>query len=706
MLNRVRSLWRAARRVPLVRHLLTGIDRLWWARTIGRAQVVDPEIVAAQLRRPVSSRAAIRHYVRGAHREGFTLNPLFMEATVSRQLSDADRVPALYAYLINDPTRIVTSPSWDATELVRRRPEALRDPGGPLGFAWRDARAGGSLPVRGGEISAQRLWAAVAASAIRTPAEPGLVTDRALIVCVVGAHEVSPDLALAAAAAAAQHLDADLDVVLLDDAYSTRLHARILAAGDPRIRVRRPQDGRCPSPARREGKGLTVYRGPGAEVTEPMLVDLASWAADGPVAPLWVSGAGVILSAGAVWRGGARYRLLEGHTVEDARRLGDAISVPALDAPLRAWPEGTSGEGAGRTLTDLVVMTPGPCDPLPLDTRATAVDAPRTPDSDVDAIVAAAGLRVKAGSDVPVLERVPGTPRRWAIKTAAPAGLAGESWGETHFARALAASLERLGEQAIVDARAAVDRPTASLDDVVLVLRGPHRLVPPRAGLRMLWIISHPDEITAAELDDFDVVFAASEDWAARASARFRRTIRPLLQCTDATRFRPTGAPSTGEIVFVGTARGIARPVVVEPLRAGIPVRVYGPDWRGYIPASAIAARGIPNDELPLRYETASVVLNDHWPAMRREGFISNRLFDVVAAGGRAISDHVVGIDRIFDGAVQTFRSADELIAMLQGDLDARFPDSEALARTSEHIRRSHSFDARARVLVLTADGS
>lgn len=705
MLNRVRSLWRAARRVPLVRHVLTAIDRLWWARTIRRAQVVDPEIVAAQLGRPVGSRAAIRHYVRGAHREGFTLNPLFMEATVSRQLSDADRVPALYAYLVNDPTRIVTSPGWDAAELVRRRPEALRDPGGPLGFAWRHARDGGSLPARGGEISAQRLWTAVTASAIRTPAEPELVADRALIVCVVGADEASPDLALAAASAAAQRLDAHLDVVLLDDAYPTRLHARILAARDPRIRVRRPQDGRCPPPARREGKGLTLYRGPDAEVTESMLVELASWAADGPVAPLWVSGAGVILSAGAVWRGGARYRLLEGHPVEDARRLGDAISVPALDGPLRAWPEGTSGEGAGRTLTGLLVMTPGPYDMLPLDTPATA-DASRTPDSDVDAIVAAAGLRVKAGSDMPVLERDPGTPRRWAIKTAAPAGLAGESWGETHFARALAASLERLGEQAVVDARAAVDRPTSPLDDVVVVLRGPHRLVPPRAGLRILWIISHPDEITAAELDDFDVVFAASEDWAARASARFRRTIRPLLQCTDATRFHPTGAPSTGEIVFVGTARGIARPVVVEPLRAGIPVRVYGPDWRGYIPASAIVARGIPNDELPLRYETASVVLNDHWPAMRREGFISNRLFDVVAAGGRAISDDVVGIDRIFDGAVQTFRSVDELISTLQGDLDARFPDSEALARTSEHIRRSHSFDARATTLILTADAT
>jgi len=101
-------------------------------------------------------------------------------------------------------------------------------------------------------------------------------------------------------------------------------------------------------------------------------------------------------------------------------------------------------------------------------------------------------------------------------------------------------------------------------------------------------------------------------------------------------------------------------------------------------------------------YESAGAVLNDHWPAMRREGFISNRLYDVVAAGGRVISDDVEGIDEIFAGAVRMFRDDEELLRLTESPLDGRFPPEAELARISERIRREHSFDARAERLLST----
>jgi hypothetical protein len=300
--------------------------------------------------------------------------------------------------------------------------------------------------------------------------------------------------------------------------------------------------------------------------------------------------------------------------------------------------------------------------------------------------------RLDDGSVVPRL--------RWAIKTAAPAGPRAESWGDTHFARGIAAALRRLGQTVVIDAFPARHRASTALDDVALVLRGPRAITPPPSGRALLWIISHPDEITAAELDPFEIVFAASTPWARSASRRFGRVIRPLLQCTDTTIFHPTGAQRTDDIVFVGTARGIARPSVVEPLRAGIRVQVYGPDWRGFIPATAIRATGIANAELGLRYETAGVVLNDHWPAMRAEGFISNRPYDVVAAGGRVISDHVEGIEQIFGGAVRTYADIGDLVTMLRSDVDRLFPSAAELAEISTRIRADDSFDARARALL------
>ncbi|KEP75018.1 hypothetical protein HR12_00805 [Microbacterium sp. SUBG005] len=127
---------------------------------------------------------------------------------------------------------------------------------------------------------------------------------------------------------------------------------------------------------------------------------------------------------------------------------------------------------------------------------------------------------------------------------------------------------------------------------------------------------------------------------------------------------------------------------------------MIGPDWRGWIPAERIAATGVRNDELPALYETAGVVLNDHWPAMQERGFIGNRLFDVVAAGGRAVSDRVEGIDELFGGAVRTWNAVPDLLDLLSGDLDAVFPSSADLDAVSERIRVEHSFDARARTLL------
>jgi hypothetical protein len=71
---------------------------------------------------------------------------------------------------------------------------------------------------------------------------------------------------------------------------------------------------------------------------------------------------------------------------------------------------------------------------------------------------------------------------RWAIKHSAPAGPAGEGWGDVHFARALAAALSRLGQTAIVDSRAAHHRETAYVDDVVLTIRGLYPVAPQRGG--------------------------------------------------------------------------------------------------------------------------------------------------------------------------------------------------------------------------------
>ncbi len=701
-------------------------DRIWWARAIARADIVDLGYVEAQLGRRVTAGEAILRYVLSGYRTGMSLNPLFCEQTVTRVLTDDGRVPALYAYLVNDRAAVEVSPNWDAPAYARANPSALEDPAGPLGAAWRALQAGYGMPFGRGErtrivgrsdvsaLAARGASASAKRAALVLEGEPRDVgADGLTAVVVIAGDERDPGAVLrqaAVLAGAGSAGDSDAAEVLVEvvgPSATVWTQAALMALWAPlrivRFSGRRTAAEVVETAAGEATGGRLLVRGPHAETAIGTLPRLAEAARGGAVAPVWLGPDGTVAAAGVVVEDGSRSRLLVGLGVEDARRVGPVVEVDEIAGLTYARPLTSTGSGGASILTDLTVVAP-------VDhTAERGLRGTRRGETILDRIGLAtvphgSGVRYSRPSRTVALAdgtRVPSL--RWAIKTASPAGAAGESWGDTHFARGLAAALTRLGQEVVVDARPALDRETSYLDDVSLVLRGPHRLDPPAGGRSILWVISHPDEITDDELRGFDRVFAASEPWAAARAESSGVHIAPLFQCTDARRFAPTGAARGSRAVFVGTARGIVRPSVVEPIKAGIPVDVYGPDWRAFIPASSIVKTGVPNSELPAVYESAGVVLNDHWPAMQRNGFIANRPFDVIAAGGRVISDHVEGIDELFEGALRSYRTIPELIEMLRGDVDALFPQDEELNRISELVRGRDSFDVRARQLLDSA---
>ena len=735
MLSALRSRVRAARDSSFLRPVVARVDRIWWARVIRQADIVDLDYVRAQTGRALSEAAAIRRYVRGGYRTGFRLSPLFVDSAVGDHLPEAWRVPALYAYLVADPRGLQVSPLWDAQVYGERHPDAWDAPGGPVGHAWR-RRDEQSLPYGPSAEPAGADWAELSTVITRAAhrarvggevaATPGQVDlDRELILAL-GPDEWDFDESLAEAVLFAEHEGQGVAVAVLDGRPEDWTLASLMAASHPRVRVSRR---RHDDPARALDelvRGSTaevvILRGPNETLTAADAAQLAERVEAEPIgtamAPVWRNGDGTIVAVGASEAG----RLLAGHPTEDINAFGAGplLEVPALaglTAAIRRADMASELHGADaasrlgdRALValDIETRTRSTAPLADLDGIRAAMrdrDAPRA-----DKMLRRAGWEIVDDGPSPRLRRPRRTATlddgtevpvlRWALRTAAPVGPRAEGWGDTHFARALAAALRRQGQEVVIDAYAARSRPTRHLDDVTVALRGPEPLEASPFGVSLLWVISHPDEITRTDVAGFDRVFAASAPWAHAAGAELGVEITPLLQCTDATRFRPVGRERGDDILFVGTARGILRPSVVEPIRAGIPVTVIGPDWRGWIPASHIRATGVSNDELPGLYESAGVVLNDHWPAMQKHGFIGNRLFDVVAAGGRAISDRVEGIDALFSGAVATYDRVDELIDMLSGDRDAIFPAEDDLATAGARIRAEHSFDARARTLL------
>ena len=301
----------------------------------------------------------------------------------------------------------------------------------------------------------------------------------------------------------------------------------------------------------------------------------------------------------------------------------------------------------------------------------------------------------------------PSRPLQWSIKTAAPADDRSLAWGDFHFANSLADALRSLGERASVDYGQNADRPTSNADEVVLNLRGLKPVQLPAGATSVVWVISHPDAVTAAELAAYDLRYAASASWPGRVADQWGLEMKPLLQCTDPERFfiDDVTIPSlAGKLLMVGNSRKQYRPAAVETANAGLPVAIYGNDWGEFVDEKYIEGTYVPNEGLRRYYRSAEWAMNDHWPDMRDQGFISNRIFDVLASGGRLLTDYVDGLEDLFPPevlpyGVATFRNPIELLATVESGPD-RFYDAERLRAISQHVRAEHSFEARARVMV------
>lgn len=291
---------------------------------------------------------------------------------------------------------------------------------------------------------------------------------------------------------------------------------------------------------------------------------------------------------------------------------------------------------------------------------------------------------------------------RWCLDIAAPAAPRGRLWGDYHFARSLGSALERLGQRVVLDHPETRGRASRDLDDVVCVIRGLDPVpVPTSPRTRLIWVISHPDTVTAAELAGYDRRFAAGSAWAEHRSRDWRLPIQVLPQCTDPERFHPDAerADTGPEVLFVGNVRNSRRPLPEAALAAGLGVVVYGDGWSGI--GEHWHGRHVPNHELGRLYASAGVVLADHWPDMRANGFISNRVFDVLACAGRLVTDEVSGLAEILPGApVRTVRDPDEVRFLAEPGWRASFPKIEARRAFGAMVIRDHSFDTRAHHLL------
>lgn len=290
---------------------------------------------------------------------------------------------------------------------------------------------------------------------------------------------------------------------------------------------------------------------------------------------------------------------------------------------------------------------------------------------------------------------------RVGIRIPAATAATAETWGDTHLARAFRDALRAAGWPTRLHVRADWDDPAIGRDDVVLDLLGLHETAAPSGAVGVLWQISHPELARPDLYDRYDLAFVASDPFAAVMAEATDTPVRPLHQATDPDRFQPRPGGPAHELLFVGGWRQAGRRILEDLLPTDHDLAVYGGRWTpDRIDPRHLAGGAVPNDELGAYYAAASIVLNDHWAGMRREGFLSNRLYDAAAAGAFVISDDVDGIYAEFDGGIVTYRDRADLARRI----DAFLADPAARRDHADRARRAvldrHAFAHRARVFI------
>lgn len=291
---------------------------------------------------------------------------------------------------------------------------------------------------------------------------------------------------------------------------------------------------------------------------------------------------------------------------------------------------------------------------------------------------------------------------RIQIRCPAPDDETKKYWGDLHFAQSLAEAFAEQGHTPDIRLRTHWTAPSPDVD-VALHIRGIVDVKPVPGALNVLWVISHADKITQREVEAVDLVVVCSAIAAEEVRRRFGIHCEVLPQATDARRFAfletPPKPSLQDRLVFIGNSRRQPRRIVLDALELGVDLDVYGREWEFYVPPGVVKNDFVPNEQVAAYYRSAAAVLNDHWPNMARSGIVSNRLFDVVACGGIAISDEVEGISELFGDHVRTCSNTSDLRALIEGIRDWA-PDVERRREKSREILAAHSFEARATQLI------
>jgi hypothetical protein len=275
-------------------------------------------------------------------------------------------------------------------------------------------------------------------------------------------------------------------------------------------------------------------------------------------------------------------------------------------------------------------------------------------------------------------------------------------WGDFHFGNALSDSLRLLGCE--VKVQYWPNWSASEAADALIVLRGlrASEAIEGEFGQKLIWLISHPEDVGDEELRRFDTVLCGSEKHTDELQKR-GHDAHVFLQCTDDRIFFPAIREKSrleNGFVFVGNWRGGNRSLVGRAMSAQLPLKIWGRVWTRPAHQPYIVDDYLSNAQLGELYRASYCTLNDHWPDMSGYHYVNNRVFDALACALPVLSDPNPGIEKLNLGGIMTFDPEDSFDDFIDQFIVNYEAHQEAAYNDSFVILDQHTFTARARALV------
>lgn len=287
---------------------------------------------------------------------------------------------------------------------------------------------------------------------------------------------------------------------------------------------------------------------------------------------------------------------------------------------------------------------------------------------------------------------------KFAIKIGTP-NRAIKHWGDIYYAQCILKALKKAGHDGEVHYHNEWNNSDKDID-VVIHLRGLGVYKPKPYNINLMWLISHPCLVTLEELENYDGILVASKIYTNILKNSLNVPVIYLPQATDPNHFKKINCKKIYDIVFVGNNYNgeAGRQIIKDVLSIDCNLAIWGKDWRGVVPQKFIMGDFINWKQLPVIYNKAKIVLNDHHPFMKMYGFINNRVFDVSACEVFLISDKVKDIES--EISIVTYENESELKKLIYYYLEHPQKRELKAKEVRQIVIKNHTFDHRIRQII------